>query len=222
MCLMQVRSRVSQLKLLRGKDEVSVALAKMSRGVPGALRFWTLSLAFAANMFALTALVTQLPAILAERNFPVKLTLITLGVIGPAQAAGRLVQLGLFRKLPYCALSISAFALFSAGAVELRLFTFSSAAVLMSIAAIGVGSGIITSIRATIVATLFDRRDYAHLSGAIAAPASLARAAAPLAASFVATSSAGNEGVLSLVSVTALIALWMMIWTLSGDWKTQN
>ncbi|HEX7646230.1 MAG TPA: MFS transporter [Noviherbaspirillum sp.] len=212
----------SQAKPIRRTPSGAGKPVAIWRDALGTLRFWTLSLAFAANLFALTALVTQLPAILASRDFPVKLTLVTLGIIGPAQAAGRLVQLGPFRMLPYAGMAIAAFALFSVAAIVLHLFTSSSTAALLSIAAIGLGSGIITSIRATIVAILFDRSHYVHLNGAIAAPASLARAAAPCAASIIATSIAGTEGVLYLVSAAALMALWMMIWTLHEYRNARN
>lgn len=197
----------------------AVQVKKFSRKVLRSFRFWVLALAFAANMFAWTALGNQLPAILTSRGFSMKLTLATLGIIGPAQAAGRLMQLGLFRKVPYPIVAGAAFALFSAGATGLQLFATSDVGVILSMGAIGLGSGMITAVRATIAPALYDRRFYARLSGLIAAPGSLARAAAPIAASLVATSQAGNEGVLDMVSAMALLSLVMLVCALYGHRK---
>ena len=205
------------------RGHVDAADAKnFRRTVLGTFRFWMLALAFAANLFALTALVNQLPAILVSQKSSMHLTLAALGIIGPAQAAGRLVQLGLARRISYPLLAGTAFGLFSAGAVGLQFFTSSGAMVLISITAIGLGSGIITSVRSTIAATLFDRRFYARLSGVMAAPASLARAAGPFAGALVASSVLAEEGVLDMVSATALVSLWMFLYALSRYRTARN
>ncbi|MCA0452191.1 MAG: hypothetical protein LCH62_20810, partial [Proteobacteria bacterium] len=75
----------------------------------------------------------------------------------------------------------------------------------------GIGNGLMTIVRGTIVPELFGPRDYATVNGALALPFNLSRALAPGIAAALWRISGGYDGV-SLALLVALSAGFVAIW----------
>ncbi|MBL0932964.1 MAG: hypothetical protein IBJ15_22990 [Alphaproteobacteria bacterium] len=83
---------------------------------------------------------------------------------------------------------------------------------LLAFAAIyGIGNGLMTIVRGTIVPELFGPRDYATVNGALALPFNLSRALAPGIAAALWRISGGYDGV-TLALFAALSAAFVAIW----------
>ena len=180
-------------------------------------RFWCLALAFAFNTGVVTTLVIHLLGILVAGGFTETAAMVAIAMIGPTQIAGRLLQIFLAGRLAVRAMTMTAFAIFLIGLVCLQLSTPSSWLIWLSVLLLGTSSGMMTTMRGTIVALLFGRRDYARLASIVAAPGSLARAIAPLGASLIVTTTVGYRGLGWIICAIAAGALASMSYSLRAD-----
>lgn len=178
------------------------------------LRFWCLAVAFALNTGAVTTLVIHLLGILSASGFTATSALVAIAMIGPTQILGRLVHTFLAGRSSFRSITFAAFVAFFVGLVCLQLSIPSGWLIWLAVVLMGMGSGMMTTMRGTIVALLFGRRDYARVSNIVAAPGSLARAIAPLAASLLVTTSLGYRGLGWIVCAIATLALASITYSL--------
>ncbi|MBX6321946.1 MAG: MFS transporter [Rhodospirillaceae bacterium] len=180
-----------------------------SGAVARALRhpvFWCLALCFTAYFATFTALTFHFVPLLADRGVPTARIVGAFAVFGPSQVVGRLVLLALGRRVrPSLAgrLVVLAFPL----TVLLLIALPPSAPALFAFAILfGLANGVMTIVRGTAVPDLLWREGYGAINGALALPATAARAGAPFAAAWLWTASGSYDAVLWALLVCALLS----------------
>ena len=180
------------LHLMLGRDAPVAhephAAAEPSHTLAEALRhpaFWKLATAFSANMFIFSALSVHLIPLLKDFGHTAALAVLMSTLIGPMQVAGRICERTFARNA--APQTVGKFTFASLPAAILALLLFGSLA--WSVAAFcilyGLSNGILTIVRGTIPQAMFGRKNYGAISGAMAGPSLLAKAAGPLVAAAI-------------------------------------
>ena len=182
---------------------------------------------FSAQAASLSGLIFILVPMLQGAGIPRGTMLQALALIGPMQVLGRhamavcgdrfdALQIGLWATI-VLGISLAVLIILPPAGSALIAFAF----------LFGVGNGVMTILRGTVVAELFGRERYAELNGAIALPSMVAKASSPLALAFVwsATGSAQATFVGSLLML-ALSAVGLSIarrgWTSDAKDSTND
>ncbi|SFF85341.1 Nitrate/nitrite transporter NarK [Duganella sp. CF458] len=142
--------------------------------------FWLLATAFAVNAFIFAAISVHLIRVVRALGHSMEFALMLAALIGPMQVVGRLIErtwgngkaptiVGLytFAGLPVALFAIATFGSHAWGVAAFCLLY-------------GLSNGVLTILRGTLPAAMFGRRHYGAISGALAAPALLAKASGPL------------------------------------------
>jgi MFS family permease len=166
--------------------------------------FWRLACAFATNSFIFSALSVHLISTLQRFGHPVGTVVLFAAFIGPMQVVGRIGEMALARriapqtagKVTFAALPAALLALLFLGQHEVAMAVFCTL--------YGLSNGILTIVRGTIPQALFGRENYGAISGALAGPALVAKAAGPLT---IAALIALNPSQYLLISVLLAVAL---------------
>lgn len=166
-------------------------------------RFIGLSVWFAAHAAGFTGLLFQLVPFLEARQVPTEAILAAMAVMGPMQVTGRLTLSFQGERFSSVGIGFVAMASLLAGLISLWLLPATVPWLCVFAGLFGLGNGMLTIVRGTAVAEFFGRGNYAEISGAIAAPAVIAKAVAPLA--FAALWSAGGRA--EIVPLVALLLL---------------
>lgn len=140
--------------------------------------FWLLLVAFAVHTGVFSALSYHLYPLLAERGFDAATVVGAIAVIGPAQVAGRVAVSTLAGRLPIGRLGSVVVAGFPVAAVLLLLSGSHMPLVYVFAALYGAANGIMTIVRGMAVPEMLTRDAYGAVNGAMAAPATAAKAAA--------------------------------------------
>lgn len=177
--------------------------------------YWWLTGAFFLGTAAAVAIGIYLIPVLLERGDSLaRATLIT-GLIGAAQAGGRVVITALDRRVAEPVLAVAVFALQSA-ALFLMLIPAGLALILFAVVLLGMGRGGITLMRATLVADRYGRAHFAAVSGIPAAAQMAARAVAPVGAGLLVSWRGGYAPMLAVlagIALTATLAMGMYVWS---------
>jgi len=112
-------------------------------------------------------------------------TLVVLAMIGPMQVAGRLFELALARRISSSAAALAATALLVLSVLLLGYAGTGVGVLVLFTVAYGFANGGLTVVRGGLPAELMPHADYARTLGGIAAPALVARAAAPALAAWL-------------------------------------
>ena len=129
-------------------------------------------------------------------------------VAGPMQVVGRLIEFRYGGGWSARLTGVLSLVAFVPALILLMLRPVPVGVLLLAIGVYGMANGIMTIVRSVIVVELFGREQYAQVSGALAAPATLARAGAPFLASLLLAWAGGYGGVLmGLVGVAVLAAV---------------
>ena len=174
---------------------------------PAPLNYW-LVFGLVAAAFTLGAIITSIISVhlltmLQSRGLTIAAAVAIGALIGPAQIAGRAVEL-LFGRLLHPAWStlISA-ALIAAGIVALA-FDWGAAAYAVVIYA--AGAGVYFVVRGTLPLALFGPRNYGSLMGTLSLPSLVAQALAPWLATFV-LAGAGTQVLLGTLVIFSMVQL---------------
>jgi predicted MFS family arabinose efflux permease len=143
--------------------------------------FWKLAFAFSANSFIFSALSVHLIPILQSYGHPLAQVVWMSAMIGPMQVAGRLGEMRFARNASAQAVGLVCFAVLPASLLALLFWGRHQVAVALFCLLYGLSNGILTIVRGTVPQLLFGARNYGAISGALAGPALLARAAGPIA-----------------------------------------
>ncbi len=143
--------------------------------------FWTLAFAFSANSFIFSALSVHLIPILQRFGHPIATVVFMAALIGPMQVAGRIGEMTVGRKLMPQTVGKITFALLPAALLALLFFGTRQWAMALFCTLYGLSNGILTIVRGTVPQALFGTRNYGAISGAMAGPSMLSKAAGPLA-----------------------------------------
>jgi len=166
--------------------------------------FWKLGFAFSANSFIFAALSVHLIPLLREYGHTAGVAVALAALVGPMQVAGRIGEMTLGRNAAPQAIGKLTFGALPAALLALLLFGRHGWAAAAFCLLYGMSNGILTIVRGTIPQTLFGRRHYGAISGALAGPSLLSRAAGPLAVAALAQ--AGSPTALLLILLGAALA----------------
>lgn len=174
-------------------------------------RFVGLAIAFTAHAAAFTGLIFQVIPVLQALGAPSATIVGAIAIMGPMQVAGRLflsIWGARFSSLRVGVYSMAGLL----GAMLLLLFVPPTLFWLSVFAAgLGLGNGMLTIVRGTSVAELFDRSRYAEINGALSAPAVLAKAAAPLVLAGIWSATGSARSVPLVVSLVVIIGTAALI-----------
>jgi predicted MFS family arabinose efflux permease len=127
-------------------------------------------------------------------------------VAGPMQVVGRLIEFRYGANWSATRTGMLSLAAFIPALLLLMLRPAPAGLLVLAIGIYGMANGIMTIVRSVSVVEQFGREQYAQVSGALAAPATLARAGAPFFASLLLGWAGGYDGVLLALSVVAGLA----------------
>jgi len=144
--------------------------------------FWKLAMAFAANTFIFSALSVHLLPLLKEYGHTAKFAVLLLTLIGPMQVVGRVLERTVASHVSPRTIGKFTFAGLPAALLALVLFGGHGWAAALFCVLYGLSNGVLTIVRGTIPQELFGRENYGAISGAMAGPSLLSKAAGPLAA----------------------------------------
>lgn len=176
--------------------------------------YWWLCVAFFLGTSASVAIGLYLIPVLLERGDSMAQATLLLGLIGPAQAVGRVLVTALDNRMPEPVLTTVVFGLHAVG-LGIVLFPAGVLLMVVAMAFLGVGRGAITLMRATLVANRYGTANFGAISGVPAAAQMAARAAAPVGGGLMVSALGGFEPmllVLTLAGIAATLAIAVFAW----------
>jgi MFS family permease len=166
--------------------------------------------AFFLETFAMVAVGVHLIPYLTERGDGARLATTATGLIGAAQVGARILATIFGRRLSQITLTMLVFALQSV-AVMVLLGWQTRTGVLTAVLLLGAGRGVVTLMRAGLVAEFYGRAHFGAISGMQSLFLTGARALAPVGAGIAYTIAGGYPPVLwGMATVSALAALAML------------
>jgi predicted MFS family arabinose efflux permease len=144
--------------------------------------FWKLAFAFSANSFIFSALSVHLIPLLQHFGHPIVSVVFLATLIGPMQVAGRIGEMTFARHALPQSVGKVTFSLLPAALLALLFLGEHLWAVALFCILYGLSNGILTIVRGTVPQALFGRENYGAISGALAGPSLISKAAGPLAA----------------------------------------
>ncbi|PWF48478.1 MFS transporter [Massilia glaciei] len=194
----------------RVRDASGAQPSKASHTFSEAVRdpvFWRLAGAFAANSLVFSALSVHLIPLLHRMGHPVAAAVFFAALIGPMQVAGRISEMALAR---HATPQVVGAVIFAIVPVALLLLLWEGGAAWAAIGfclLYGVSNGVITIVRGTLPQKLFGPENYGAISGAMAAPSLVCKAAGPLAVAAVSNEVPSAQFVTGILSMVALVSL---------------
>lgn len=149
--------------------------------------FWLVAFGFAAFGFVNAATAMHSIPLLESRGIEAVAAVSIAASVGPMQVASRFADLIFNRRLPALALGAITVLLIPLGLVMLLPSTGSMLLPYLFVIIYGAGLGLITIARATSPPEFFGVQRYGAINGLLSAPATIARAAGPVAAAAVLT-----------------------------------
>ncbi len=166
------------------------------RRAVGSPVFWLLALSFTAHAAFFSALLFHLVPLIQDRGLSAATAVGVVTVIGPSQVAGRILLLAGQRRISPLAIGRAIVVVLPLSIAVLAVAGTSWTGLALAAASYGASNGMITIVKGTAVPDLIGREAYGALNGLIAAPGTLARAAAPVAASWLWAAGGGYGPVL--------------------------
>ena len=182
--------------------------AHVSFGARAALRsipFWMLSGAFFLATGAAIAFTVQGIPFLLERGYSASFAAFSIGLIGISQIPGRLLFAPIAERLPAPWGTVALFVLIASG-IALIVGVDSIAAVLLGLVLLGMGNGMATLARATVIADRYGSASYGTIASVAASATSGARAAAPVAAAAYAAVVGYSALLVTLAAIAGIAA----------------
>lgn len=169
--------------------------------------FWRLSAAFAANSFVVSALAAHLIPLLHRLGHPVAVVVVFAALFGPMQVAGRIGEMLFARRARPQTAGLVTFAALPAALLALLMLGRQQWAAASFCILYGLSNGVLTIVRGTVPQALFGRDHYGAISGALAGPSLVARAAGPLALAVLIGIEPSVPVVLALLLAVSLLSL---------------
>ena len=168
--------------------------------------FWLLALAFVIQSFVHAGFILHAVVLLVERGHTVAFAATASGMIGGLQVFGRLVFAPLKTRLSQRTVTMLVFALQAVSLLALRVIP-GVPGVVAFVVCFGVGNGMTTLMRASIVADLYGRTHYGSIAGVLALCSTGARAVAPVTVGLLYEAWRGYSPILVLLAALSLIAV---------------
>ena len=169
--------------------------------------FWLLSLAFFLATIAGIAVVVQGIPFLLERGHGTAFAAFAIGLVGISQIPGRMVFAAVGARLAEPWRSVIVFALIATG-ILLVVVIDAPAAVVAGMILLGMGNGMATLARATVVVDRYGAASYGAIASVMGVGPMSARAVAPVAAAAWAATVGYATMLLTLSGLAALAALF--------------
>lgn len=169
--------------------------------------FWRLAAAFAANSFVASALAAHLISLLHRLGHPIATVVVFAALFGPMQVLGRIGEMLFAKRARPQVAGLVTFAVLPAALLALLLLGQHQWAVAMFCILYGLSNGILTIVRGTVPQALFGRDNYGAISGALAGPSLVARAAGPLGVATLIEFEPSVPVVLALLLAVSLVSL---------------
>lgn len=166
--------------------------------------FWLLAFSFSAFGFVTSAMATHVVPILESTGAIPATAIAIAALIGPMQVAGRSADLLLTGRLSPLATGVLTVTLIPIALIALWAASGAFGLLYAFAAIYGAGLGLLTIVRATTPAEIFGAGGYATLSGVLGGPSVLARAAGPLAGTYLLAIHHHYDTVLLVLLVCAL------------------
>mgnify|MGYP005855415487 FL=1 len=178
--------------------------------------FWGILIAVVANAALFSAVTFHLVPLLSERGVALATIVAVAALIGPAQVAARLGLLALERWLSLAAAALLAATLPVGGTIVLALVGPRSPLLWIFPLLYGAGNGMMTIVRAAAIADLLGRSSFGAINGAIALPALIGTAVAPVAAAKLWHLLGDYDGVLAALLALAVTSVAGLLWATSA------
>ena len=161
--------------------------------------FWLLSSAYSLATFTGIAMTVLGIPFLLERGYSAPFAAFAVGLIGISQLPGRVVFAALGARLPPAWTTAGVFALIALG-IGVVVGVHGTAAVIAGLVLLGMGNGMTTLSRATVIADRYGATAYGTIGGVAAAFTTGARAIGPVTAA----------------AYAALVGYTSLLWTLAA------
>lgn len=172
--------------------------------------FWWLAAGFALETFSAVAVGVFLISYLTDRGDSAGFAAFATGLIGAAQVGARILATMVGRRVSQVALTGFVFAL-QALALAVLLEWQSHAGVLIAVLLLGMGRGVVTLMRAGLVADFYGRRNFGSINGSLAFILNGARALSPIAVGLAIGAAGGYRPVFWGLAAISLLAASMMV-----------
>ncbi|MFC7515367.1 MFS transporter [Herbaspirillum sp. GCM10030257] len=169
--------------------------------------FWKLAFAFSTNLFIFSALSVHLIPLLQRFGHSVATAVLVSTLIGPMQVAGRIGEMLFADRVRPQAVGILTFSILPTALVALWLLGEHQVAVAVFCILYGMSNGILTIVRGIVPQALFGRENYGAISGALAGPSLVSKAAGPLAAAAFVEYNASPSWLIGILLVISLLSL---------------
>jgi MFS family permease len=171
----------------------------------GSSAFWHLTAAFVLSSFAISAVAVHLIPYLLEGGRSASFAAFAAGLMGVMQVPGRVVFAGTARLLPRSWEAPAVFLLQAVGLAVLAATT-TATGVIAAVCLFGMGNGMATLVRATMIADAYGAAFYGSIAGISAAFATGSRAVAPVVAAGAYVAFNGYKPLLWLLAAGAVLA----------------
>jgi MFS family permease len=172
--------------------------------------FWWLTAALFLATLAVTVISVHLVAYLRERGYSAGFAATWTGLLGAGAVLGRVAVTVTGRRVALSLVTAAMFAL-QALAVLVLVGWNRPAGVAAFVMLFGLGVGLVSLARASLVADFYGRASYATISGVLALLLTAARALAPVGASTLRTTLDSYAPVMGTVAVASAFAAAMML-----------
>lgn len=181
--------------------------------------FWALAVAFTAYSAMFSGFTFHAYPLLIERGFDTATVVAAMAIIGPAQVTGRLAIWLLAPRAPVRVVGSLIVAVFPLAFLALEFMPRDFVLVALFAVSFGAVNGILTIVRGLAVPELITRRAYGAVNGALAFPATLARAVAPMGLALLWTATGNYDAVLMAIVAGAMV-LALGFWTAAALART--
>ncbi|MGC4885672.1 MFS transporter [Micromonospora sp. DT227] len=168
-------------------------------------RFWILAATFTAHGAATSTMTVHLIGYLISRGHPATFAATAAGLLGVLSVTGRLVLTAARRRLPVTSVVAAVFAIQAAAVLAMPLLAGTPAGAVITIVGFGLGFGITSLATPALLTDRYGTTAYATIAGRLAAPVTIAKATAPLAATVLHTT-AGYTPLLAAVTACCILA----------------
>ena len=169
--------------------------------------FWKLALAFSANLFIFSAMSVHLIPLLQRFGHSAGTTVLVAALIGPMQVAGRIAEMAFAGKVRPQTVGIVTFAVLPPALLALLLLGAHPVAVAVFCMLYGMSNGVLTIVRGIVPLALFGKENYGAISGALAGPSLISKAAGPLAAASLVAYDPAPEWLLGILLAVSVLSL---------------
>lgn len=173
--------------------------------------FWRLAFAFSANMFIFSSLSVHLIPLLQRFGHSAATAVLVSTLIGPMQVAGRIGEMSFARHARPQTIGKLTFAVLPAALLALLFFGERQFAVAAFCALYGLSNGVLTIVRGIVPQELFGRENYGAISGALAGPSLVAKAAGPLAAAMFVEFNSSPAWLLWILCAVSVLSLYCFV-----------